>query len=180
MTPESNPTVEVLDIPLLNGGFESGRGEGWTEYSQLSNPIILSHEDIPTISAGVTPHGGSWLAWLAGDDLEISYLRQNVTILRQSALLTYWYWIDSDETCNGLDTYSVMVNADQLKYGDLCSDNDTDGWVLNTIDLSAYIGQTVTLRIQAQTDDYVTSSLFIDDVSLGGYSGDLFLPLVAR
>jgi len=37
--------------------------------------------------------------------------------------------------------------------------------VLHEVDISAYAGQTVTLRIQVDTDADLNSNLFVDDVS---------------
>ena len=48
---------------------------------------------------------------------------------------------------------------------DLCSSNNTGGWVQKSINLSAYAGQTVTLQIRAATDGSLNSNWFIDDVS---------------
>ena len=49
---------------------------------------------------------------------------------------------------------------------DLCESNNTFGWVTHSTDLSAYAGQTVSLRIQVETDSRWDSSVYIDDMAL--------------
>jgi len=48
---------------------------------------------------------------------------------------------------------------------DLCHANNTGGWVPHTVSLAAYAGQTVTLRIETQTNAILSSSLLVDDVT---------------
>jgi hypothetical protein len=54
---------------------------------------------------------------------------------------------------------------------DLCSSTDTGGWVQNVVNLSAYAGTTVTIRIEAECDVSLNSNLFIDHVE---FSSSLF------
>ena len=120
-----------------------------------------------------------WAAWLGGIDDEQSYIQQDITIVRKPASLTYWHWIESADACN-VDVAQILVDSSQVFSYKLCTINATGGWVEQSVDLSAFIGQTVTLRIQVNTDEAYTSSLFIDDVSLDEGGAELFLPLVVR
>jgi hypothetical protein len=147
---------------IVNGDFESG-STGWTEYSYQGWSIIMNSG----FPGSVTPHGGSWAAWLGGDDNEISYIQQPVTISTGSPYLVYYHWIASEDVC-GYDFGIVLVNGSVKNQYDLCSDNDTGGWVRHSVDLSAYAGQSVTLQIRVETDSVDNSSLFVDDVSLQG------------
>ena len=52
---------------------------------------------------------------------------------------------------------------------DLCDTNDTSGWVRQTVDLSAYAGQTIQLQFRAETDSSENSNWFVDDVALGSF-----------
>jgi bacillopeptidase F (M6 metalloprotease family) len=63
------------------------------------------------------------------------------------------------------DLGRVLINGTTVDHYDLCFSTDTGGWVKHTVDLSAYAGQSVTLRIQAATDSSSPSNLFVDDVS---------------
>ncbi|NUQ38245.1 MAG: S8 family serine peptidase [Caldilineales bacterium] len=149
---------------LVNGGFEQGREVGWRSYSSNGWHLIFPGSDLP---GTITPHGGAWAAWLGGDDNELSALTQRVTIPQSHPTLRFWYWIASQDYC-GYDFGGVVINNTQLADAfTLCSARDTNGWVLRTVDLSAFAGQTVELQLRADTDGSLNSNLFIDDVALG-------------
>lgn len=145
--------------PLVNPGFESGP-TGWTEYSLNGWPLILNSG----FPGGLTPHGGSWAAWLGGDYDEIAYVQQSVTIPAAAPYLSYWHWIASEDIC-GFDAGGVLVNGTVVDVYDLCQAQNTNAWVRHTVNLSAYAGQTVALQIRAETDESFNSNLFVDDVS---------------
>lgn len=144
--------------PIVNPGFESG-ATGWTEYSAQGWPLILNVADLP-----ILPHGGSWAAWLGGDDSEDSYIQQSVTVPASTPYLSYWHWIDSEDVCN-YDFARIQVNGTTVNEYTLCTSSNSGGWVRRTVNLSAYSGQTVSLRIRVVTDSSYVSNLFIDDVS---------------
>ena len=144
--------------PLENGDFESGRVD-WTEYSALGNPLILGSGDLP-----VAPHGGSWAARLGGFDNETSEISQTVIVPPDASMLHFWYYIQSDDTCDW-DYFHIYINSSQELVWDLCSDYETSGWVEHTLDLSAYEGSSVQLKFEATTDFIITSSIFLDDIS---------------
>lgn len=145
---------------LPNGDFESGAAI-WTESSMKGWPLILHATDIPT---GIDPFGGDWAVWLGGDNDEIAYIQQQVTVPAGSPTLNYWHWIDSEDEC-GYDFGSVRVNSTTVVESyDLCWPTDTAEWVLHSIDMSAYTGQTLNLQIRIETDDQLISNLFVDDV----------------
>ena len=117
--------------------------------------------------AGVTPHSGSWAAWLGGDNDETAYIQQQVTISAGAPYLTYYHWIASADFC-GYDFGEVLINGSPIDYYDLCTSTTTGGWVKHSLDLSAYAGQSVTLQIGVETDFSDNSNLFVDDVSFQG------------
>lgn len=159
--PTPTPTMTPTPPPsgLVNGNFESGQ-TGWTESSSHNYPLIVNNFD-PT---GVTPHGGSWAAWLGGDNDEISNLSQTVTVPTGGSYLSYWYWFQSTDVC-GFDLATVKVNGTVVAQADLCDTNNTNGWAHTSLDLSSYAGQTVTLTFGAETDSSILSNFFVDDVS---------------
>jgi hypothetical protein len=145
---------------LCNGDFEQGSGVCWTEYSTHGWSIIVSSG----FPGGLTPRSGSWAAWLGGDDDDLSYVEQQVAVTAGSPYLAYYHWIASSDAC-GYDYGGVLVNGSTVDAYDLCSSQNTGGWVQHVVNLSAYIGQTVTLQIRAETDASGNSNLFIDDVA---------------
>jgi hypothetical protein len=161
---------------FVNGGFESGPAVGWTEYSLLDQPIIVDDKTLKG-STDVTAHSGSWLAWLGGteDADEVSYIKQQVTIDAAAPVLAYWHYVQSIDVC-GWDWARVLVNGAEVTKFSLCMNTNTGAWVRRTADLSAYIGQTVWVQFQANTNQYNWSSWFIDDVTLEAGAGPTSTP----
>ena len=146
---------------ILNGDFEQGRA-AWEEYSTEGNPLILSSG----FPEDVAPHGGAWAAWMGRDNEETAYLQQEVSVPPQNPRLTYWHWIDSIDLCGfEYDFASVEVDGTAVEQYYLCANTDTNGWEQKVVDLGAFAGQSVSLRIRVDTDDSVISRLYVDDVS---------------
>jgi hypothetical protein len=150
-------------VPLQNGGFEAG-GNGWTEYSALGYEIIVT-----SFPGSVRPHGGSWAAWLGGDDNETSAISQQVTIPANAPYLRYWHWIASADYC-GYDRLDVRINGAPVYTAFLCESAETNGWQLSSLDLAAHAGRTVNLEFRVVTDGSFNSNLFIDDVGFQSQS----------
>lgn len=120
--------------------------------------------------------------WLGGDDDETAYISQTLTLPGGATTLRFWHWIESEDLC-GYDFAWVRINNISLLTIDLCSDNNTTGWVARTVNISAYAGQTVSLQFRVETDFSLNSNYFVDDVMLEGMTpGDyyVYLPLVSR
>jgi len=169
-TPTPTPTPTLSPNLLVNGDFEQGT-VGWTEYSALGYDLIMNG----SFPGTVAPHSGQWAAWLGGDDDEISYVSQLVTIQPDSVILGYWVWVASQDYC-GYDFGGVIVNNTVVDKFDLCEDTTTDGWVRRTVDLGVYAGQSVTFQIRAETDFSLNSNLFVDDVTLSNAATILLRP----
>jgi hypothetical protein len=108
---------------IVNGGFESGDGVGWTEESLLGYDLVVIERDLPD---GILPHGGSWAAWLGGDNGEVATLEQEVTVTAQASVLAYHHWIDSADTC-GWDYARILVNGTEVEAYSLCLATSTGG-----------------------------------------------------
>jgi hypothetical protein len=105
---------------------------------------------------------------LGGDISEISYIQQQITVNASFPYLAYWHWIASQKTTCGADVGGVTVNGGWFDTYNLCVSTNTGGWVKHVVNLSSYVGQTITIQIRAETnsDDTFNSNLFVDDVSL--------------
>jgi fibronectin type 3 domain-containing protein len=153
-------TTGIASAGIINGNFEDGV-TGWTEYSYQGWDIIVT-----SVPSNVTARSGTHVAWLGGDDYEISYVAQQVTISPSAPYLVYWHWIQSNDLC-GYDFGGVIVDGSTVAdIYDLCSSTATGGWVEHSVDLSEYIGQTIEVQIRAETDFSYSSNLFVEDVSL--------------
>ncbi len=168
-TPTPTPTTQpgTCQERVSNGGFEAGPVK-WNRTSTGGYRLICS-----TTNCGVTltPHTGTWLAWLGGAHNETAVLKQLNVVLPagQKATLRYWYRLQSEDAC-GYDYGYVRIRSDTrtktLKTYRLCSRTNTAGWVQNSIKLDSYAGKTVQLIFKVRTDASLYSSLFVDDVSV--------------
>jgi secreted trypsin-like serine protease len=178
-TPTVTPTATSTPIPssgsLINGDFEQGPGVGWTEFSALGYDLIMN-SDFP---GSIAPHSGQWAVWLGGVDNEISYVEQSVSVEAGASILGFWMWIASQDEC-GFDFGGVTVNGASAYQFELCDTADTNGWVRRTIDLGAYVGQSVTFQIRAETDASLYSDLIVDDVTLSNAATILLRPAPQR
>lgn len=154
-------SISTSQVLIQNGDFEQGRTT-WTESSSQGWILILNEAYLPE---GVTPHNGEWIAWLGGDDDELSIIEQSLTVPTSTPYISYWHWINSGDIC-GNDYGGVMINSSTVvDVYDLCNVTSTGGWVSHSVNLSAYTGQTIDFQIYALTDAGLVSSLFIDDVT---------------
>jgi len=160
---ENNPPiVEPSTSAIVNGDFEAG-STGWTESS--ANGWFLIDQFYDGDGFPPLPHSGTWDAWLGGDYSETATISQTVTIPVATPKLGLYYWIWSEHTC-GQDHGYVLVNSTVVHTWNLCTTNNSGGWQALNLNLSSYVGQTVSLKFSAVTTASTFSNLFIDDVSL--------------
>ncbi|MFF7988516.1 M4 family metallopeptidase [Kitasatospora xanthocidica] len=141
---------------LGNAGFETGSASPWTSTSGVVDN-----------SASQAAHGGSWKAWMDGyGSSHTDTLSQTVTIPAGcKATLSFWLHIDTAESgSTAYDKLTVSVNGTALKtYSNVDS---AAGYQQRTFDLSAYAGQTVTVKFNAAEDSSLQTSFVIDDTSV--------------
>ena len=141
---------------LSNPGFESG-ATGWTATSGVIN------------TDGAHSHTGSGYAWLDG------YGRSHTDTLAHAAVtipagcsasLTYYLYISTSETTTSTayDKLTLTVNGTSVQsFSNL---NHGTGYVQRSVNLSAYAGQTVTLKWTGIEDVSLQTSFIIDDTAL--------------
>jgi serine protease len=164
MLPTIHSGVEAplpVEVAINNGDFEQGN-VNWISRSTLSlNNLILSTDSLPS---SVSPHGGKWLAWLGGVNAETSAIETSVNVPAEATQLVLWARVKSIETDCTHDVATIQINGSSVDNIGLCLGTSTLTWLPRNLDLSAYAGQTVTLTLQASTDETAASSLFIDDL----------------
>ncbi|HJP79369.1 MAG TPA: glycosyl hydrolase family 8 [Pseudonocardiaceae bacterium] len=156
---------------LGNPGFENGATiTPWTQSSTLgSAPVNNDTADEPA-------HSGSWDAWLNGDgQADTDTVAQTVTVPSGcTATGTFWLHIDTTEntTTATPDTLTVQVLgsggsvlATVATYSNL---NKASGYAQHSFDLSAFAGQTITLKFTGTETDKNggTTSFVIDDTAI--------------
>ncbi|WP_374711468.1 S8 family serine peptidase [Symbiobacterium terraclitae] len=144
---------------LQNGGFENGTAP-WAQSSSGGYQLIDT----------TLPRTGSYSAWLGGYNNGTDAISQVVTV-PQNGTLTFWWYMSSQEgSAIAYDYLRVRLysqNGTLLATVATHSNRDTrNQWVQDTINLSAYAGQTVRLEFSATNDAILPTSFFIDDVSL--------------
>ncbi len=142
---------------LGNPGFETGTASPWTTTSGVVDN-----------STSQAAHSGSWKAWMDGyGSAHTDSIAQTVTIPTGcKASLSFWLHIDTAETTtsSAYDKLTVTVNGTSVAtYSNL--DKNT-GYVQKTIDLSAYAGQSVTVKFNAVEDSSLQTSFVVDDTAI--------------
>ncbi|MEV7414971.1 M1 family aminopeptidase [Streptomyces sp. NPDC089919] len=146
-----------------NGGFESG-----------TSPWTQSQAGLITNRAGQSAHGGSYFAWLDGvGSTHTDTLSQSVAIPAgcSTAKLTFWLHVDTTETTSSVqyDKLTAKIGSSTLAtYSNL--DKNT-GYLQKTIDVSSFIGQTVTLAFTGTEDSSLKTNFVLDDVALDTSGG---------
>jgi hypothetical protein len=146
------------DQVVGNGGFESGTAP-WTQSSGV----------ISAATSAEPAHGGTMDAWLDGyGSTHTDTLSQALTLPAgcASASLSWWAHVDTKETTTSTayDKLVVQAGTDTLaSYSNL--DKNT-GYVQRTVDVSRYLGQTITLKITGTEDSSLATNFLLDDFSL--------------
>ena len=140
----------------------------------------------PDIHAGVHPitkatsaepaHAGSWIAWFNGNgSKDTDTAAQSVAIPAGcTASLSYWLHIDTTESTTTAkpDTFTVQIlNSSGTVLATVGSFSNLDkasGYTQQTADLSAYAGQTVTVKFTGTEADTSggTTTFVVDDTAL--------------
>ena len=147
---------------LGNPGFETGSASPWT----ASSGVIDN-------SSGEPAHAGSWKAWLDGyGTTHTDTLSQSVTVPASctSATLTYYLHIDTSETTTSTayDTLKVTATSGSTTttlatYSNL---NKGTGYTQRSVNLSSFVGKTVTLKFTGTEDSSLQTSFVIDDTAV--------------
>ncbi len=160
---------DIAAIPLfVNGHFEYGPGVGWLESS--THDFSLVTNDFTGFDGGgnpitiITPHGGTWAAWLGGGGDETSVLSQQVAVHPGAPFLTFYSASGSQEPACGNDRAGVDVNGVTVQGYDLCEATENSAWTLQSLNLAAYAGQSIALAFWVETNADLNSNWFIDDV----------------
>jgi len=159
-------TASTSSQLILNGGFETGSAAPWA----LTAGVLCSNSGCP----GETAHSGSWFAWLDGYGFtHTDTATQTVSIPagKTTATLAFYLHIDTQEVgSTAYDTLRVQVlNSSGTVLATLAAYsnvNATSGYSLHSLNMNAYIGQTVQIRFYGHEDWSLATSFVIDDVTL--------------
>jgi hypothetical protein len=150
---------------LGNADFETGTASPWTASSSVINSDTTSEPS----------HTGSYDAWLDGyGSTHTDTLAQTVTLpsVCSTATFSYWLHIDTAETTTSArhDTLTLQVlDSTGTVLATLATYSNLDaatGYTQHTDDLSAYAGQSVTLKFTGTENSSLQTSFVIDDTAL--------------
>ncbi|MEY9874569.1 hypothetical protein ABH931_004069 [Streptacidiphilus sp. MAP12-33] len=148
---------------LGNPGFETGSATPWSMTSGVLNSDTSSEP----------AHSGSWDAWLDGyGSAHTDTLAQSVAVPAGCAAnLSFWLHVDSDKTSTtASDTLKVQVlNASGTvlsTLGTYSNLNAASGYAQYSFNLSAYAGQTVTVKFTGVEGSGAQTSFVVDDTAL--------------
>ncbi|MGB8645443.1 MAG: M20/M25/M40 family metallo-hydrolase [Anaerolineae bacterium] len=157
--PTATPTSSSANV-VVNPGFESGPGVGWTEYSSGGYDIIDT----------TRPHTGSYSAYECDYNGCTEYVEQTIKVPSNAKLTYWWYMTSSEGTTTAYDYLRVRVYSTSgtlLATLRTWSNMNVRGvWSQDTASLSAYAGKTVKLRFLGKTNSSRPSAFWIDDVSV--------------
>jgi PLD-like domain/Putative Ig domain len=148
---------------LGNPGFETGTAAPWT----ASAGVISNHSQEP-------PHSGKWDAWLDGySSPRTDTLTQAVTAPSGCSTyqLSFWLHIDTAQTTTttAYDTLTVQIlNSSGTVLGTLATFSNLNhgtGYLQYSYNLSAYAGQTITLKFTGTQVSDTQTSFVIDDTA---------------
>ena len=124
----------------------------------------------------VTPHTGSWLAWLAGRNNAVDNLYQDFTLPAgiNGGQLRYSLMVTTDEPGGAQDyLYVRLRKPDGTVLQELDFVDNTfaakNQWVereIQLIDLSAWQGQNLRISFKGTTSASHITNFYLDDVSL--------------
>jgi N-acetylmuramoyl-L-alanine amidase len=151
----------VCSDVIVNGGFESNGGWVFNRATYNTNASYV-HLGARSAQVGILPGepgGGTTL---------YSSVRQQVAVTPgSSATLRLWVYPISENNDPG-DLHYVWLSEQGEGYEPLdWTTSDARAWEQRAYDVSAYLGQTVTIYIGAKNDgDDDTAALYVDDVAL--------------
>ena len=144
---------------LSNPGFESG-ATAWT----ASTGVI-------TNDVSGTPHSGSYYAWLDGyGTAHTDTLSQSVTIPSSATAPKLSFYLDISTEESGTTAYDTLraqvVSGSTTTTLATYSNANAGAYALRTLDLSAFKGQTVTIKFTGTEDSSLATSFLIDDTAV--------------
>jgi hypothetical protein len=148
---------------LGNPGFETGTAAPWVASSGVIND-----------DSAEPPHSGKWDAWLNGyDHATTNTLSQAVSIPAGCSTYQASFWLHIDTGWTGAtvhDTMTVQIlSSSGTVLGTLATFSNLNagtGYTQYSYNLSAYAGQSVTLKFTGKQVSDTETSFVIDDTAL--------------
>ncbi|MEU8513850.1 Ig domain-containing protein [Kitasatospora sp. NPDC048722] len=146
---------------LANPGFEAGSTAGWTETNTSGTSSINSSSSEP-------PHSGTYDAWLDGyGSTNTDTLAQTVTLPAGCSTYNLSFWLHIDTAASSTTAFDKLtVTANGTTLATYSNVNAAAGYQQHTLNLSAYAGQSVTLKFSGSEDYTKQTSFVLDDTAV--------------
>ncbi|MEE1782415.1 Ig domain-containing protein [Streptomyces sp. SP17BM10] len=146
---------------LANPGFEAGTTAGWTETNTSGTSSINSGSSEP-------PHSGTYDAWLDGyGSTNTDTLAQTVNLPAGCSTYNLSFWLHIDTAASSTTAFDKLtVTANGTTLATYSNVNAAAGYQQHTINLSAYAGQSVTLKFTGSEDYTKQTSFVLDDTAV--------------
>jgi serine protease len=140
-----------------NAGFESGN----TVWAATAGVIGQNSPSQPA-------HGGTWNAWMNGyGTTHTDTVSQSVSIPAGChATLSFFLHIDTAETTTSSQFDRLTVTAGSTTLATFSNLNKAAGYTSRTVDVSAFAGQTVSIKFTGTEDTSLQTSFVVDDTAL--------------
>ncbi|MFB9234108.1 hydrolase [Plantactinospora siamensis] len=143
---------------LGNPGFETGTAAPWS----ASSGVVTNDSAEPA-------HGGTWKAWLDGyGAAHTDTVSQTVSIPATctSATLSFWLHVDTAETSTSTAYDTLTVTANGTRVAGYSNVDAGSGYTSRTVDLTGYVGRSVTLTFTGVEGSKLQTSFVLDDAAL--------------
>jgi hypothetical protein len=158
---------------IVNGNFDLGRFNGWTEASTGNFTLISTAAGFASasITPPVTPRSGQYMARIGGFNYEVNSVSQTVTLPNTTPLYLKFYYQDRNDAGSACDALwggqiRVYIAGQKLLDTYICYYSQKETWTAGYFDLTAAAGQTVEIKFQADAAHSSWSFLYLDDFSL--------------
>jgi immune inhibitor A len=187
-SPTTSPTEEINSCPQsLSTRTVNQYGVDYIRISCPGNYTLDFTGSTLTRLLPIDPHSGSFAFWSnKSDESDMTLTRQfDLTSVRKPVTLSYWTWYDLEkdydyvylEASTDGKHWTILTtpsgtssNPSGNSYG-WAYNGQSNGWIQENVDISAYAGQTVWLRYEYITDAAVTGSGYlVDDISIPAIS----------
>jgi hypothetical protein len=157
---------------LVGGSAGGGGGGTGTPSERVTNGSFESGNSYWSLGSGAAvvttrAYSGTHSLLAGGTVSSTQSATQQVTVPTgaTSQTLSFRTWITTSESgTTAYDRLNVQANGTTLK---TFSNASTKGsWIASSVDLSAYAGQTITLKFQAVNDSTLPTSFYVDVVSV--------------
>ena len=127
----------------------------------------------------MTPHTGSFSAWLGGaaDNQDFLFQDVNVPIGVTSLDLHVYLWIATEEPSGAYDTAMITLRDPTTEtiietLGVWTNSDETSNWLARSLSVAgSYAGQSIRVSLESSTDETYNTNFFFDSLSLNAVIG---------